>query len=126
MVPIDLEEFMELRTAKEGINALAEGDAPILETLTEMTVDTFERSGLDETTYILVRMAALAATDAAPVSYLTNLGVAEEIGVSAEQIQGMIVAIAPVIGTAKTVSAASKIVRALDLGDVLMLDDEDY
>jgi len=44
-----------------------------------------------------------------------NLGVSGEIGISPERIVGTLIAIAPVIGTARIVSAAGSIVRALGL-----------
>jgi 4-carboxymuconolactone decarboxylase len=104
-----------MSSAEENLTALADGDAPVLETLAQMTLDTYERSGLDPQTYTLVRLAALAAMDAAPVSYLLNLGAAEEIGVPIETVQGMLVAIAPVVGSARVVSAAGKMVRGIGL-----------
>jgi len=104
-----------MSSAEQNINALAEGDAPVLETLAQMTLDTFERSGLDAQTYTLVRLAALASMDAAPVSYLLNLGAAEEIGVPLEMVQGVLVAIAPVVGIARVVSAAGKMIRGIGL-----------
>ena len=106
-------------TAEQNLGALAQGEAPVLETLAAMTLDTFERSGLDEQTYLLVRIAALVAMDAAPVSYLMNVGVADELGVPIEKVQGTIVAIAPVVGSARVVSAASKMLRALGLAEEL-------
>lgn len=109
---------------EENITAMARGDAPVLETLAQMTLNTLERSGLDPETYALVRIAALIAMDAAPVSYLVNVGVASEIGVPLEKVQGTLVAIAPVIGSARTVSAASKMLRALGLAEALE-DDAD-
>jgi 4-carboxymuconolactone decarboxylase len=108
-------QMAEENTAEKNIGALAEGDAPVLETLVQMTVNTQERSGLDPETYMLVRMAALVAMDAAPVSYLVNLGVAAKIGVSPRKVQGILVAIAPVVGSARVVSAASNIARAFGL-----------
>ena len=104
-------------TAEQNMTALAEGEAPVLETLAQMTLDTFERSALDAQTYTLVRLAALAAMDAAPVSYLLNLGVAEDIGVPMEKVQGMLVAIAPVVGSARVVSAAGKMLRGVGLAE---------
>jgi 4-carboxymuconolactone decarboxylase len=104
-----------MSSAEQNISALAEGDAPVLETLAQMTLDTFERSGLDAQTYTLVRLAALASMDAAPVSYLLNLGAAEEIGVPIEMVQGVLVAIAPVVGSARVVSAAGKMIRGIGL-----------
>jgi hypothetical protein len=64
-------------------------------------------------------MAALVATDAAPVSYLVNLGLAGELGIDLDQIVGTMVAVAPVVGTARIASAASKMVRAGILGSEL-------
>ncbi|HEY7269085.1 MAG TPA: carboxymuconolactone decarboxylase family protein [Dehalococcoidia bacterium] len=103
------------RSAHENLKSLSEGEAPVLLTVAEMTVNTFGRSGLDEQTYALVRLAALVAMDAAPVSYLLNLGAAEEIGVPIEKIQGTLVAIAPVVGSARVASAAGKILTVLGL-----------
>jgi hypothetical protein len=113
------------QAAKQNLGALAQGDAPVLETLAQMTVNTFPRSGLDKQTYMLVRLAALAAMDAAPASYLLNLGAAEEIGIPYEKIQGMLVAIAPVVGSARVTSAASKMVRALGLAVALTEEDDE-
>jgi 4-carboxymuconolactone decarboxylase len=102
-------------SAQNNVSALAEGDAPVLEELAQMTVDTLERSNLDARTYMLVRIAALVAMDAAPISYLMNLGLAAETGVAIEDIQGVLVAVAPVVGTARVVSAASGILGGLGL-----------
>src|SRR5689334_23154979 len=102
-----------------NLNALAEGDAPVLETLAQMTMDTLERSGLDVKTYMLVRIAALVGMDAAPASYLMNLAVGSDVGVSVRDIQGTLVAVAPVVGSARVVSAAGNMLRGLELGSEL-------
>jgi 4-carboxymuconolactone decarboxylase len=107
------------QTAEQKISGLAQGDPKVLETLTLMTEGTLERSGLDEKTFMLVRMAALVASDAAPVSYLANLGVAAEAGVTLDQVVGTMVAVAPVVGTSRITSAASKMTRAGVLGERL-------
>ena len=105
---------------RETIAAVAQGNAVVFEELAQMTVHTLERSGLDPQTYMLVRLAALVALDAAPVSYLLNIGAAQEAEIPFESVQGMLVAIAPVVGSARIVSAASKMMDALAqaLGDV--------
>ncbi|TLS46838.1 carboxymuconolactone decarboxylase family protein [Streptomyces montanus] len=103
------------KTATQTMKALADADAPVFETLAQMQLDTFERSGLDPETYLLARIAALVATDAAPASYLLNVGAAAAAGVPVEKVQGTLVAIAPVVGSARVVSAAGKIVDAFDL-----------
>jgi hypothetical protein len=46
-------------------------------------------------------VAALIAVDASPASYLANAGAASEMDVTAEDIQGVMIAVAPVIGTAR-------------------------
>ncbi|MBB6419267.1 carboxymuconolactone decarboxylase family protein [Streptomyces massasporeus] len=103
------------KTGAEGVTALAEADAPVFETLIQMNLDTFERSGLDQEAYLLARIAALVAMDASAPSYLLNIGTAAELGVPLEKIQGTLVAIAPVVGSARVVSAARSIGEAFGL-----------
>ena len=90
-------------------------DTPVLDVLMKMTADSLESSTLDPDTLMLVRIAALVAVDAPPASYLMNLGAAGELGVTDEQVRGVLVAVAPIVGTARVASAAGKIVRALGL-----------
>jgi 4-carboxymuconolactone decarboxylase len=97
---------------ESSLRALASGEAFVLEALTQMRIDALERSGLDEETYALVRLAALVATDAAPVAYLTHLGAPSDLGISTEEILGTFAAIAPIVGSARVLSAASKMGRA--------------
>lgn len=97
---------------QEKLSNVARGSAPVLEQLAAMTLDTLDNSGLDEQTYHMVRLAALVSSDAAPVSYLVNMGAAAEAGVTLEQAQGVLVAIAPVVGSARIASAAGKLLRA--------------
>jgi len=97
---------------ESALGSIAQGDAPVLESLIAMNLNSLEGSGLDEKTYFLVRIAALVAMDAAPVSYLMNLGLAADLGVTVEDVQGTLIAIAPVVGSARVASAASKILRA--------------
>jgi len=99
----------------ETLRVLSEGDLSVLNVLMRMQEGSLEESGLDPETFMLARIAALATLDAAPASWLMNLGVTGEIGISPERIVGTLIAIAPVIGTARVVSAAGNIVRALAL-----------
>ncbi len=104
---------MTSQTAPESdLSSIAQGDAPVLERLVAMNLDSLEGSGLDPKTYFLVRLAALVAMDAAPVSYLINLGLAKDVGVTLEEAQGTLIAIAPMVGSARVASAAGKILRA--------------
>lgn len=104
---------MTSQTAPESaLGSIAQGDVPVLEQLVAMNLDSLENSGLDARTYFLVRVAALVAMDAAPVSYMMNLGMAAEVGVTVEEVQGTLIAIAPMVGSARVASAAGKILRA--------------
>jgi len=101
-------------------------DTPVLDLLASMTADSIEASTLDAETLMLVRIAALVAVDAPPASYLMNLGAAGEVGVDEEQVRGVLVAVAPIVGTARIASATSKIVRALGLAiELAELEAED-
>ena len=91
---------------EERLRALATGHDSVLEAMAQMQLGALERSGLDEETYLLVRLAALVATDAAPVSYRAHLGAA---GLSTAEILAALQAIAPVVGSARVLSAASKL-----------------
>ena len=88
-------------------------DTPLLDLLGRMTVDSMETSGLDEQTLMLVRVAALVAVDAPPASYLLNLGAAGDVGVTTEQVMGVLAAVAPIVGTTRVVAAAGRMVKAL-------------
>jgi 4-carboxymuconolactone decarboxylase len=90
-------------------------DSPILDLLTTMNLAGIEASTLDAQSLMLVRMAALVAVDAPPVSYMLNLQMAGDVDVDAAQVEGMLAAIAPIVGSARVASAAGKMVRALGL-----------
>ncbi|HUK94234.1 MAG TPA: hypothetical protein VLU96_04180 [Gaiellaceae bacterium] len=100
-------------------------ETPVLDLLSKMTADSIEASDLDAESLMLVRIAALVAVDAPPVSYMLNIGAAGEAGIDAEKIRGVFAAIAPIVGTAKIASATGKIVRALGLAlDMAELEQE--
>ena len=88
-------------------------ETPVLDLLASMTADSLEASSLDAETLMLVRIAALVAVDASPASYLLNLGAANDLGIDAEQVRGVLAAVAPIVGTARVTSATGSIVAAL-------------
>jgi alkylhydroperoxidase/carboxymuconolactone decarboxylase family protein YurZ len=96
-----------------ALDLVAQGDTPVLDTVFAMHVDALERSGLDERTYVLTRLAALVAMDAPPVSYAMTIGLAADAGVTMEDAQAVLVAIAPLVGTARITAAAGNVVRAI-------------
>lgn len=91
----------EGRTGAEGVTALAEADASVCEPLLQMNPGTSERSGPDQETY--------------PPSRLLSIGTAAELGVPLEKVRGTLVAIAPVVGSARVVSAARSVGGAFGL-----------
>ena len=90
-------------------------DTPVLDLLADMTADSVEASNLDAETLLQVRIAALVAVDAPVASYLMNLKVANELDIGAEQVEGILAAVAPIVGTARVVSAAGKIMQAIGI-----------
>jgi alkylhydroperoxidase/carboxymuconolactone decarboxylase family protein YurZ len=91
------------------------GETLVLDTLADMTAASLARSSLAPRELMLVRLAALIAVDAPPVSYLANAGAAEESGVTADDIQAVMIGVAPVVGAPRVVSAGGKILQALGL-----------
>ena len=88
---------------------------PVLETLAAMTAESLARCGLDQNSLLAVRIAALAAVDAPAASYLLHVGPAMDAGVTVEQVQNILIAVAPIIGAPRTASAAVKITEALGI-----------
>ena len=90
-------------------------ETPVLDTLADIIAASLEHNTLPPRELMLVRIAALIAVDAPPASYLANAGPAADSGVTGEDIQAVMIGIAPVVGTPKIVSSAGKILRALGL-----------
>ena len=88
-------------------------ETPVLSALAEMTAVSIERGTLPAREHMLVRLAALVAVGAPPVSYVLNAGTASDVGVTLEDVQGILVAIAPIVGAPKVAYAAANITQAL-------------
>jgi len=78
-------------------------------------------SSLDPRTHALVRIAALIAMDAAAPSYLCAVDSARAAGASDEDVVACLLAVMPILGEARVVSAAPKLGLALgyDVGAAL-------
>jgi hypothetical protein len=76
-----------------------------------------------------LRLAALIAVDAPPASSLANAGAARESGVTGDDIQAVMIGVAPVVGTARVVAAGGNILRGLGLAiavaDAELADESD-
>ncbi len=87
-------------------------ETPVLDTLADMTTASLEHNTLSPRELMLARLAALIAVDAPPASYLLNAGPAADIGVTLEDVQGVMIGIAPVVGAPRVVAAGGNIMRA--------------
>ena len=88
-------------------------DTPVLDTLADITATAVEHNTLDGRELMLARLAALVAVDAPPASYLLNAGTASDVGITMDDVQGVLIAVAPIVGTSRVVAAAGNITRAL-------------
>jgi alkylhydroperoxidase/carboxymuconolactone decarboxylase family protein YurZ len=90
-------------------------DQPVLDTLTEITAVSIDHNSLSPREFMLVRLAALIAVDAPPITWLANAPAVTEGGLTLEDIQGIMIAVAPVTGTPRVMAASGHILRALGL-----------
>jgi alkylhydroperoxidase/carboxymuconolactone decarboxylase family protein YurZ len=88
---------------------------PVLETLAAMTAESVARCQLDANSLLAARIAALAAVGAPAASYLMHVGPAMDAGVTLDQVQNILIAAAPIIGTPRTLDAALNITEALGI-----------
>jgi alkylhydroperoxidase/carboxymuconolactone decarboxylase family protein YurZ len=95
--------------------ATGPSETPVLDTLTAMTAESVARTGLDANSLLAVRIAALVAVDAPVASYVMHVGPAMDAGVTVEQVQDILIAVAPIVGGPRTVSAAAKIAEAVGI-----------
>jgi hypothetical protein len=88
---------------------------PVLDTLADMTAASVTRADLDPAVLMAVRLAALVAVDAPAASYLLNFGPAAGAGLTLEDAQSVLVAVAPIVGAPRVLSAAAKLAEVLGL-----------
>jgi 4-carboxymuconolactone decarboxylase len=72
-----------------------------------------EVSGTEARSHALVRIAALIAVDAAPPSFMSAVQAGLDAGTSYDEIVGTLIAVMPVVGVARVVSAAPNLALAL-------------
>ncbi len=95
-------------------------DTPVLDTLADLTAVSIERSSLEARDHVMARLAALVAVDAPAASYLLHIGAAEEVGITLEDVEGVLVAVAPIVGTPRIVNASTNIAKALGFAIALI------
>ena len=103
---------------------MATGTTPVLDAAAEINAVSLARTDLDPRTLMIARIAALAAVDAPVASYLLHVGPAAEVGLTVDDVQDVLVAVAPIVGTPRLMSSARKIAEALDLAIELGSEDD--
>lgn len=101
---------------------MATGTTPVLDAAAEINAVSLARTELDPRTLMIARIAALVAVDAPVGSYVLHIGPAAEVGLTADDVEDVLVAVAPIVGTPRLLSSARKIVEAFDLA--IQLDSE--
>ena len=100
---------------QEAFAGLAVGRAEMLESAFGLRDAPTHTTGLDPRTFALVKVAALIAIDAPPAAYAWQISAATAAGASAEDILGVLKAIAPQIGGPRVIAAAPEIMLSLGL-----------
>jgi len=100
---------------KDSLSSLSVGDLDALEEGLKLREMWQEKSGLDPRSYAMCKIAALVAMDAPPASYVFQVALALDAGVSPNEILGVLRAVAPQVGGPRVVAAAPEIMVALGL-----------
>jgi alkylhydroperoxidase/carboxymuconolactone decarboxylase family protein YurZ len=108
--------MVEVKTeTADTLRGLAVGESSVLEGLLAMQVENLEDSGLEPRAYAMVKIATLIAVGAPPASFMAQVAFALRVGVTAEEILGVLVAVAPQVGIPRVVAAAPELTGALGL-----------
>jgi alkylhydroperoxidase/carboxymuconolactone decarboxylase family protein YurZ len=100
-------------TPEETLRGLALGQGAVADQVLSMQVDALTKSGLDKKSFVMARLGALVAQGAGQLSYMQTLEVAEEWGVTRDEIVGALIALAPTVGSARILAAAPLVAAAL-------------
>jgi alkylhydroperoxidase/carboxymuconolactone decarboxylase family protein YurZ len=100
------------------LRRLAVVDESVLESLFGSPIGGSEPEQPDAKMVALVRLAGLVALDSAPAPYHWSVTAALAAGASDDEVVGVLVALTPVVGTARVASAAPEVALAIgcDLG----------
>jgi len=109
------------------LRRLALRDDEFIESLLADARESAAVSRIDRRAHALVRVGALIAMNAAPPSYMSAIDAADQAGVSRDEIVGTLIAVLPIVGAARVVSAAPSLGLAIgyDVNEALeTLEDE--
>jgi 4-carboxymuconolactone decarboxylase len=100
---------------RDALVGMSKGDQRVLDEMVELRTAEQESTGLDARTFSLVKIAALIAVDAPPVSYLWQVANALDAGATPQDLVGVLRAVAPQVGGPRAMAAAPEIMVALGL-----------
>ena len=90
-----------------------ESSTPVSDTLLAMTIASLENSDLSPRELMIARIAALVAVDAPAASYALNAVPAAESDIDLDDVEDILIAVAPIVGTTRVVSATAHIAQGL-------------
>jgi 4-carboxymuconolactone decarboxylase len=91
---------------KVTLRRLAVRDDRYIETLLQTDRASATLAGLDDRSHALLRIAALVAVNAPAPAYMSCVEAAVRAGLSYDEIVGVLIAVLPLVGIARVVSAA--------------------
>ena len=100
---------------RDALVGMSKGDQRVLDEMVEFRAAEQDSTGLDARTLSLVKIAALIAVDAPPVSYLWQVANALDAGATPQDLVGVLRAVAPQVGGPRAMAAAPEIMVALGL-----------
>jgi 4-carboxymuconolactone decarboxylase len=104
---------MIIATHEEGLRRLVLHDEGCIQSMLGIHLSDNDAAGLDPKTQALVRLGGLVAMGAAPVSYHWAAEAALNAGATTEEVVGTLIAVAPISGLARVISATSEVALAI-------------
>jgi alkylhydroperoxidase/carboxymuconolactone decarboxylase family protein YurZ len=98
---------------QETLRRLAVRDDRYIDSLLRADQDEASLAGMDARSHALARIGALIALDAGPPAFMASVEAALHADVSEEEIVGTLIAVLPIVGVPRVVSAASNLGLAL-------------
>jgi 4-carboxymuconolactone decarboxylase len=102
-----------IATHEEGLRRLVLHDERCIQSMLGIHLNNNEAAGLEPKTQALVRLGGLVTMGGAPTSYHWAAAAALDAGASAEDVVGALVAVAPISGLARVISAIPEVALAI-------------
>jgi 4-carboxymuconolactone decarboxylase len=102
-----------IATHEERLRRLVLHDEGCIQSMLGIHLSDNDAAGLDPKTQALVRLGGLVAMGAAPVSYHWAAEAALNAGATTEEVVGTLIAVAPISGLARVISATSEVALAI-------------